>query len=94
MTINLTPEQRRFIEERLETGDYSDESEVVGHALNLWQRYRERVEEIRAGVQRGIDDIEAGRYRTISNPEEAKAFGDEIKKRGRERRAEREKTTQ
>ena len=94
MTIELTPEQQRFVEQQLGTGDYSDESEVISHALNLWQRYQERVEEIRAGVQRGIDDMEAGRYRTISSPEEAKAFGDEIKKRGRERRAEREKMTQ
>jgi uncharacterized protein (UPF0305 family) len=48
---------------------------------------------ILAAVQRGINDIEAGRYTRITNTEEAKAFADEIKRRGRELKAKREAAT-
>ncbi len=93
MTIELTPEQRRFVDEQLETGEYSDESEVLAHALNLWQRYQERTAEICARVQEGIDAADAGRGTLISTPEEAEAFKQKVIKRGRELRAERERKT-
>lgn len=53
----------------------------------------EAVQKLRAQIQRGIDDMEAGRYTKITNAEEARALADDIKRRGRELRAKREAST-
>ena len=90
MTIELSREAEQFVKQLLASGDYADESAVVAEALTRWQQQKEVEENIRAEVQRGLDALDAGRYRTISTPEEAKAFGDEIKQRARELRAKRE----
>lgn len=92
MTIELTLEQKRFVEEQVATGKYASESALIQQALKVLQRRDERIAEVQAGVQRGIDDMKAGRYKTISTPAEAEAFADEIKQRGRELRAKREQT--
>lgn len=90
MTIELTHEQEVLIEQQLATGNFTDKSEVIAEALALLKRQGEARAKIQAGVQRGIEDMDAGRYRTISTPEEAQAQVDEIKQRGRELRAKRE----
>lgn len=93
MTIEIPREAEKFIKQQLATGHFANEAEVVAQALSLWQNYQQKSVEVRAGVQRGIDSMEAGRYTKISNPEEAKALADDIKKRGRELRAKRESST-
>ena len=57
----------------------------------MLRRQSEFIAEAQRGHQRGLDDIKAGRYREINGPEDARALAEEIKKRGRELRAEREK---
>ena len=90
MTIELTREQEKFIEQELATGHFTDKGEVIAEALALLKRQGEARAKIQAAVQRGIDDLDAGRYRTISTPEEAQAFAAEIKQRARDLRAQRE----
>ena len=90
MTIELSREAEQFVKQLLASGDYADESAVVAEALARWQQQKAAEANIRVEVQRGLDALDAGRYRMISTPEEAKAFGDEIKQRARELRAERE----
>lgn len=92
MTIELTPEQKQYVERQVATGKYASESTLVQQALEVLQRRDERIAEVQAGVQRGVEDMEAGRYRTISTPAEAEALAEEIKQRGRELRAKREQT--
>jgi len=92
MTIELTKEQEQFIEQALATGHFSDRQEVITEALALLKRQGEARAKVQAAVQRGIDDLDAGRYRTISTPEEAQAFATEIKQQARELRARREQT--
>ena len=90
MSIELPQEAEQFVKQQLATGQYADESAVVAEALARWQQQKAIEANIRAKVQRGLDDLDAGRYRTISTPEEAEAFGNEIKQRARELKAERE----
>lgn len=92
MTIELTPEQKRFVEEQVATGRYSSESALVGQALEVLRRRDEQLAGIQDGYRRGLADLEAGRSTAISTPEEAAAFGDAVKERGRALRAERERT--
>ena len=89
MTIELPEEVQAFVKSQLATGHYADESEVVIHALTAWQQYQERIAEIRARVQEGIDAADAGRSTKISTPEEAEAFAQQLLTRAKERRAKR-----
>jgi putative addiction module CopG family antidote len=89
MTISLSKEQEQVIKQQLATGQFASENEVLNEALSLLQRRGEALQKLRAEVQRGLDDLGAGRYTTISNSDEAKAFADEIKRRGRELNAKR-----
>ncbi len=92
MTIELTAEQKQYVERQVATGKYASESALVQQALEVLQRRDKRIAEVQAGVERGVADMEAGRYRTISTPAEAEALADEIKQRGRELRSKREQT--
>lgn len=92
MTIELTAEQKQYVERQVATGKYASESALVQQALEVLQRRDKRMAEVQAGVERGVADMEAGRYRTVSTPAEAKALADEIKQHGRELRDKREQT--
>ena len=92
MSIELTPEQQRYVEQQIATGKYPSESALVQRALEVLQRRDERLTELQAGIARGVEDMKAGRYRTVSTPAEAEALAEEIKQRGRELRAKREQT--
>jgi putative addiction module CopG family antidote len=93
MTISLSKEQEQLIKQQLATGQFSSEGEVLNEALSLLQRRGEALHKLRAEVQEGLDDLAAGRSTKITNPEEAKAFADDIKRRGRELNAKREQTS-
>lgn len=72
MTITLSPEIEKLINESVQSGRYESASEVLEEALlALKERedsdYREAVE----GIRRGLEDIEAGRIQPL-----AEAFAD------------------
>ena len=78
MTIELPTKVQQFIKQQLDSGHYADESEVVAHALTFWQDYQKRSAEIRARVQRGLDDAATNRGTLISTPAEAETFKQKI----------------
>lgn len=47
MTIEFTEEQTRFIRHQLATGRFANEAEVIKHALSLWQKEEQDIEEMR-----------------------------------------------
>lgn len=51
MTIELTREQERLIEQQLATGNFTDEGDVIGEALALLQRQGEVVTEMRGAFR-------------------------------------------
>lgn len=85
MNISLPPQMARFIRNKVEAGDYTNASEVVRDAVRHMQdadrterltiaaelrdldpKERKRA---KAGIQRGLDDLEAGRYREFDEGE-------------------------
>jgi antitoxin ParD1/3/4 len=84
MTISLTPELEKLVEEKVTSGLYPSAGEVVREALQLLQERDERLrlEELRQKIQIGIEQLDAGRSVTLD--EETLAS---IKRRGRERLA-------
>ena len=92
MTIDLSEQAQQFIRLKLKTGHFTDESAVIAHALDMWENYQKYIEEIRTEVDKGIQAADEGRGTMISSPEEATAFAETIKQRGRELEAERKRT--
>ena len=86
MEITLTPDLEKFINDKLESGSYDSPSEMVREGMRLLKeqdQLREiRREELRREVQKGIDDVREGRFKTYNSGEE---LAEEIIRRGKER---------
>jgi antitoxin ParD1/3/4 len=66
MNVSLTPELEKIINVKVESGLYNSASEVVRAGIRLLQQQDEirelKLESLRNEIQKGIDDLEAGRY--------------------------------
>jgi Arc/MetJ-type ribon-helix-helix transcriptional regulator len=87
MNVELTPDQRDFVNKAIQTGRFSREEEAVAEALALWEaRERRRIE-----ILPMLDDADAslarGEGREITEGS-MKALAEEVKQRGRRRLAE------
>ena len=86
MEVHLTPDQKAFAQQAIESGRLHREEEAVQEALALWEA-RERS---RAEILLAIDNAEAslasGSGRVISQPS-MQELADEVKQRGRARLA-------
>ena len=76
MNVSLTPELEAMINSKVQSGMYNTASEVVREGLRLIQE-RDEIREkklaaLRADIQLGIDDIEAGRI--VDGPKTMAAF--------------------
>ena len=67
MNVSLTPELEKIVSVKVESGLYNSASEVVREGLRLLQQrdqMREmKLEALRREIQKGIDSLEAGRFR-------------------------------
>ena len=81
MTIALTPEQ----EERLRTlqAEGVQPTQFVDAALDLLERNQTRLAELNTELQAGIDDGEAGRFKTYS-ADNSQALLNDVKRRASE----------
>lgn len=88
MEITLPAELEKLINEKIESGYYDSPGEVVREGLQLLKEQDQlrqiRREELRGEIQKGIDDIREGRYKTYNSGEE---LAEEIIRRGKERMA-------
>lgn len=70
--VVLTDRQAKIVEQLVASGRYQNASEVLREGLRLIEsrdaEEQARLESLRAAVQVGIDDIEAGRYVTFARP--------------------------
>ncbi|HZK99596.1 MAG TPA: type II toxin-antitoxin system ParD family antitoxin [Caulobacteraceae bacterium] len=67
--VNLTDTLDRFVEDRVTSGSYQNASEVVRAALRLLKERSDReaikLERLRAAIQVGIDELDAGQGETV-----------------------------
>jgi putative addiction module CopG family antidote len=88
MQIDLTPEQRSFIEYGIEQGRYQNEEEAVREALALWvDRERARAE-LLAAIDAG-DNSPEGEDIVLSSEEDVAEFVNGIRERTRAKLAKR-----
>ncbi len=74
--VVLTDHQSELIERLVTSGRYQNASEVLREGLRLIEvrdmEDQARLEALRAAIQVGIDDIEAGRYTVLRGERELK----------------------
>jgi len=80
MTITLTAEMAQSVRLAVEAGEYASSSEIIREALRDWRHKRalqeQELGELRAKVQEGLVDIEAGRVRDF-DPERIISRGEQ-----------------
>lgn len=86
MNVSLTKELENFIGELVASGMHFSASEVVRDGLRLLKEQealkKMRVEELRAEIMLGIEDLKTGNSMSFTSEEE---IFQEIKNRGQER---------
>ena len=91
LNISLPETQRTFVEEKIKKEGYGTISEYVRELIRAEQRKEQRKEQeiefLRAEIQKGVDDIRAGRFTTLETAEDYEQFAENIIKRGREKLA-------
>lgn len=96
LNISLPETQRAFVEEKIKKEGYGTISEYVRQLIREEQRKDEKreqeIEFLRAEIQKGVDDIRAGRSRTFSSQEDIDEFIEIVKKEGRAKLAEKNKS--
>jgi antitoxin ParD1/3/4 len=61
MGVVLNKSWESFVAEQVDSGEFENATEVVQDALRVWRDRRNKLEVLRREVQKGLDDIEAGR---------------------------------
>jgi len=86
MEVHLTPDQKAFVRQAIESGRLTREEDAVQQALSLWEE-RERIRaEILAVVDVAETSIARGEGRVITR-ESMRQLADDVKQRGRNRLA-------
>lgn len=86
MEVQLTPDQKAFVRQAIESGRLKREEDAVAEALCLWEE-RERW---RAEVLAAVDEAEASLARGEGRPitkESMHQLAEDVKRRGRARLA-------
>ena len=86
MNVELTPDQRAFVNRAIQTGRFQREEEAVAEALALWEARERRRIEILAMLDDADASLARGEGREITE-ESMKALAEEVKQRGRHRLA-------
>ena len=78
MIEGLPPELQDFVQAQVAAGNYSSETEVVVHSVQLLRAEQENYERFRAEVRRRLKSLEAGNYIELNGDEELDQFFDEL----------------
>ncbi len=86
MEVQLTPDQKAFVQQAIETGRLLREEDAIKEALSLWEE-RERT---RAEILAAVDEAEASLSRgegLVITQESMRELAGKVKQRGRARLA-------
>ena len=73
MGVSLTPELEDLVREKIESGRYTNETDVVADALKLLDE-RDRRAALEAALEEGEADLREGRFVTVRTKEELDAL--------------------
>jgi antitoxin ParD1/3/4 len=61
MNIQLNSEQEKFIQEKIASGEYVNESDIISTALKLLQLKEHKIKELKDKIAVGTEQIKQGR---------------------------------
>jgi len=82
MEVDLTPGQRAFVRQAIESGRLQHEEDAVKEALSLWEERERRRLEMLLAVDRAEASLERGEGRKIRTSQDAQRLADDVKERG------------
>ena len=82
MEVQLTPDQKAFVRQAIETGRLQHEEDAVKEALSLWEERERTRAEILAAVDEAEASLAGGEGRTITQ-ESMRELADQVKQRAR-----------
>ena len=91
MEVQLTPDQKSFVRQTIESGRLRREEDAVKEALSLWEERERRRLEIFAAVDEAEASLARGEGRTITQ-ESMRELAEDVKRRGRARLAAEQQT--
>jgi len=62
MNISLDSDLEQFVLQKVESGAHTSAAEVISTVLRLLQKQDEKLTDLRAEIQKGVGDLEAGRF--------------------------------
>ena len=86
MNITLPAEIEKFVAEKVRSGDYQSADEVISSGVRLLKAREKGTEALRREIMRGFEDVQGGRFSTVSSDEELEAFSDSIIRQAKEER--------
>jgi Arc/MetJ-type ribon-helix-helix transcriptional regulator len=86
MEVHLTPDQKAFVRQAIESGRLHREEDAVQEALSLWEERERTRAEILTAVDLAEASIGRGEGRAITQ-NSMRQMADEVKQRGRNRLA-------
>lgn len=89
ITAGLPLDLAQFVKQQVADGRYPSETEVVNQGLRLLQEREKKLAELRAMVLPAIERLDRGEGIVLNGDEELKEFFEDVKRRGRERLAQR-----
>ena len=82
MEVQLTPDQKAFVRQAIESGRLQREEDAVKEALSLWEERERRRLEILIAVDRAEASLARGEGRRITTPLDVKQLAKDVKRRG------------
>jgi antitoxin ParD1/3/4 len=86
-TTPLPPDLEQFVFDQLAKGKYQSATDVVCDAVRLLREREERLESLRAEIDQGISQLDAGEFIELDSDDELQAFFNDIETRGKQRLA-------
>jgi antitoxin ParD1/3/4 len=81
MTVQIPVDFESFVQSIIARGSFQTETQVVGEALRLLQERERRLEELRAEVQIGLNQLQRGEF-TDYDEDSLRGFFEEVKSEG------------
>jgi Arc/MetJ-type ribon-helix-helix transcriptional regulator len=91
MEVHLTPDQKAFVRQAIESGRLQREEDAVKEGLLLWEERERTRAEILAAVDEADGSLARGEGRAITQ-ESTRELAEEVKRRGRARLAAEQQT--
>jgi len=82
MEVQLTPDQKAFVRQAIESGRLQREEDAVREALSLWEERERRWLEILVAVDKAESSLARGEGRRVTKPEEGQQVVADVRRRG------------